>query len=77
LCLDKSAFRDDKKSGALSPQPVKLEGNFGRVFSYFHPAIVTTAGDIPVRMNLKRLNILREIVIGDPVPERDPLDGRG
>lgn len=47
--------------------PVEDSANYEQdlcnVISRFHPAIVTTAGDIPVTTDLKRLNALREIVI--------------
>jgi hypothetical protein len=57
---------------------VKFAGDLYRIVSHFHPAIATTARNIPATMDLKRLNknILREIVIGDPVPERELLDVR-
>jgi len=37
---------------------VKFEGVLRRIVSHFHPAIVTTAGDILSTMDLKLLNIM-------------------
>lgn len=56
---------------------VGCEGDFRRGVFYFHPANVATAEDLPAAVDLKRSKILMKIVFGDPVPERQPLDGRG
>jgi len=42
---------------------VKFAGDLRRSVRHFHPAIVTTVGDIPAPVDLYRLAILRQIVV--------------
>jgi hypothetical protein len=55
---------------------VKFAGDLYRIVSHFHPAIPATAWDIPAATKLKRLTVLREIVIGNAVPERGLWNSR-
>ena len=55
---------------------VKSAEDLPRNIRHFHTVILMTGGDIQSTTDLKRLKILKEMVIEDPVPERDPWDAR-